>query len=139
MDNLSKNDRSKLMGKIRHKNTKPEILLRKGLYKIGKRYRIHTSSLPGRPDVVFPKKKVAIFVNGCFWHGHENCIDGRTPKTNSLFWEEKFKKNKERDQRNYESLSQMGWQVLIFWECQVERELPQVINEICMRLGTEIM
>ena len=97
MDNWSKEKRSKVMSNIRSKDTKPEVALRSALYKHGYRYRIHYKGLPGKPDIVLPKYKTVIFVNGCFWHYHEDCIEGRIPKTNSKFWEEKLNRNIAKD------------------------------------------
>jgi len=120
------------MSKIKSSDTKPELKVRKVLYKLGYRYRLHRKDLPGKPDIVIPKYKIAIFVNGCFWHRHENCIEASRPKTNSAFWENKLTKNVERDLKNYSSLSSDDWKVLVLWECEVEKnsdEAELLINK----------
>ena len=118
------------MSKIRSKNTKPEIMLRKALFALGYRYRIHNKALPGKPDIVLPKYKTAIFVHGCFWHYHADCREGRIPNTNSIFWREKLLKNISRDQKHQETLAQLGWKVLVCWECEIEKDLEAVIKRI---------
>lgn len=110
---------SRIMSKIRAKNTKPEILLRKALWKEGCRgYRLHWKKAPGRPDICFPGKKVAIFVHGCFWHRCPHCKPSM-PKTHKKFWQEKFQNNKERDKKKIKALKKQGWEVLTIWECQL--------------------
>ena len=111
--------RSQNMAKIKSKNTKPEIYLRKLLYNLGIRYRVNYSELEGKPDIYISKYKTAIFVNGCFWHRHENCKLASKPKKNTEFWENKFKKNIERDRRNYSALSKFGIKVIIVWQCEI--------------------
>ena len=134
MDIWDKKKRSEVMSKIRSKNTKPEILLRKALFAKGYRYRINDKKLPGKPDIVLPKYKTAIFVHGCFWHGHEkeNCIDSHVPKTNTIFWLEKINKNKERDKKNIAQLELNGWKVLIVWDCEIQRKgnVENIIQKI---------
>ncbi len=107
------------MSNIPSKNTKPEEVVRKYLFAKGFRYRKNVSKLPGKPDIVLPKYKAVIFVNGCFWHGHQGCKYFVPPKTNTEFWFNKFKYNQERDERNYQKLREMGWRVLIIWECEI--------------------
>ena len=119
MDNRSKEVRSKNMSRIPSKNTKPEDTVRKFLFKEGFRYRKNDASLPGKPDIVLPKYKTVVFVNGCFWHAHEGCKWFVPPKSNTEFWEKKFSYNIERDRNNYKKLEEMGWQVLIVWECEI--------------------
>ena len=119
MDNRSKEARSKNMARIPSKNTKPEDTVRKFLFKEGFRYRKNVASLPGKPDIVLPKYKTVVFVNGCFWHAHEGCKWFVPPKSNTEFWEKKFSYNIERDRKNYKKLEEMGWQVLIVWECEI--------------------
>ena len=114
-----KEDRSKNMSHIPSKNTKPEETVRKYLFSKGFRYRKNVSKLPGKPDIVLPKYKTAVFVNGCFWHGHQGCKWFVRPKTNTEFWDAKFQYNTDRDQRNYKKLEEMGWRVLIIWECEI--------------------
>ncbi|MCD8176230.1 MAG: very short patch repair endonuclease [Tannerellaceae bacterium] len=132
MDIWDKKKRSKVMSNIRSKNTKPEITLRKELYKIGFRYRINYKKLPGKPDIVFPKYKTAIFVNGCFWHGHGPCSDTHIPKTNSTYWQDKIDRNKQRDKENIEKLESLGWKVMTVWDCEIQKKekLDLLIKEI---------
>lgn len=119
MDNRSKEARSKNMSHIPSKNTKPEETVRKYLFGQGFRYRKNVSSLPGKPDIVLPKYKTVVFVNGCFWHGHEGCKWFVRPKSNTEFWDAKLKYNIGRDNKNYCKLEEMGWRVLIVWECEI--------------------
>jgi len=111
--------RSRMMSGIRGKNTKPEIVLRKALHARGFRYRIHDRTLPGRPDIVLPKWKAVILVQGCFWHGHD-CSLFRMPSTRQEFWCEKIEGNRARDARNREQLVDLGWRVLEVWECAMK-------------------
>ena len=106
------------MSKIGGKNTKPEILVRKFLFSKGFRYRINVKTLPGKPDIVLPKYKTVIFINGCFWHGH-NCKKGKLPSSNIDFWREKISNNKSRDDKNSDLLIKLGWQVIIIWQCEI--------------------
>jgi DNA mismatch endonuclease, patch repair protein len=136
MDKISKEHRSWNMSRIKGKNTKPEIIVRKLLHSMGYRFRLHRKDLPGKPDIVLPKYKTVIFVNGCFWHGHEKCIDGHIPKTNSDYWREKIKKNIERDSNNIAKLEKDTWDVVVIWECEtrnceylVERINSMLINK----------
>ncbi|MCB9045059.1 MAG: DNA mismatch endonuclease Vsr [Chitinophagales bacterium] len=124
------NKRKEVMSKIRSKDTKPEMLLRKALFQSGYRYRIHYKQLPGKPDIVFPKKKIAIFVHGCFWHHHKDCREGRIPDTNSKFWKEKLEKNINRDARHVAEIQKMGWKVIVVWECEVEKQLNSTLEKI---------
>ena len=117
MDNRTVEQRSKNMSNIPHKNTKPETAVRKYLFQHGYRYRKNVSKLPGRPDIVLPKYKTVVFVNGCFWHAHEGCKWFVPPKSNIEFWNKKFEYNKNRDLNNYLLLNKMGWTVIIVWEC----------------------
>jgi len=118
-DFLTKVQRSALMSKIRGRDTQPEVRLRKGLHRLGLRYRLHLRSLPGSPDLVLPKYKVVVFVHGCFWHHHLGCSVASNPKSNQEFWEQKFERNIARDKRVSEALEKLGWRVLVVWECQV--------------------
>jgi DNA mismatch endonuclease (patch repair protein) len=118
-DFLTSAERSERMSRIRGKDTKPELHLRSLLHARGLRYRLHASTLPGRPDLVFPRYRAAVFVHGCFWHGHFACRLANQPKSNSAFWKDKFKKNQSRDTRNIAELEQAGWRVLVVWECEL--------------------
>lgn len=119
---------SEIMSSVRAKNTKPELALRKVLYHSGlSGYRLHWKKVPGRPDITFPGKKIAIFVNGCFWHRCPYC-NPPFPKTHVEFWSEKFKKNIERDQRKIADLEKIGWHVIVFWECQIKNDLQNCVD-----------
>lgn len=120
-DKLTPAKRSWNMSRIKGKNTKPELLVRKFLFAQGIRYRIHTT-LPGRPDIVIKKKRIAVFVNGCFWHGHTECKDAGIPKSNTAFWQNKIGGNVERDTRNRLKLEQDGWKVITLWECELGKD-----------------
>lgn len=118
-DVFDKETRSRVMSLIRGKDTKPEVKTRKYFFSKGLRYRKNQKGLPGKPDIVSRKYKSVVFVNGCFWHGHEGCKRFSIPKTRTEFWENKIKRNKERDSRNHCDLESMGWRVFVVWECQV--------------------
>jgi DNA mismatch endonuclease (patch repair protein) len=119
MDSLTPQQRSSRMAAIRQKNTAPEVRLRRLLHAAGYRFRLHRRDLPGTPDIVFPARCKAIFVNGCFWHGHD-CRAGRAPATNQAYWSEKITSNKRRDRLKTSALEDLGWQVLIVWECELK-------------------
>ena len=119
VDTVDQATRSALMARIRGKNTRPELIVRKLLFAAGYRYRLHVPTLPGTPDLVFPGRKKVIFVHGCFWHRHDNCALARIPKSRVDFWSEKLNGNKARDERIQQALIQAGWQVLVIWECEL--------------------
>jgi DNA mismatch endonuclease (patch repair protein) len=136
-DIFSKNKRSDIMSKIYGKETKPEILVRKYLFAQGFRYRKNVKDLPGKPDIVLPKYKTVIFVNGCFWHGHKNCKRSAFPTSNTQFWEEKISKNIIRDSENIQKLLDMGYKVLTIWQCELtsktrENSLNKLIKHITL-------
>ena len=118
-DRLALVQRHHCMSRIRGKNTKPEILVRKGLHARGFRFRLHNKKLPGSPDIVLPKYSVAIMVNGCFWHGHKRCRYATKPKTNVEFWETKIARNRHRDEVTNAHLEALGWHVITVWECEL--------------------
>ena len=118
-DKLTSSQRSHCMSRIRGKNTKPEILVRKGLHARGFRFRLHNKKLPGCPDIVLPKYGVAIMVNGCFWHGHKGCRYATKPKTSIEFWETKIARNRHRDEVTTAHLEALGWTVITIWECEL--------------------
>ncbi len=120
MDKLTKEQRHKCMAAIRSKNTRPEVLVRKFLFSRGFRYRLNHPRLPGHPDVVLRKYRTVIFVNGCFWHGHEGCKYFRLPKTNTEFWASKIERNQQRDKVEQIRLAEMGWHCITIWECQLK-------------------
>ena len=121
-DNKSKESRSYNMSCIKSRNTKPEQLVRSFLFSKGLRFRKNDKRYPGHPDVVLPKYHAVVFVNGCFWHGHEGCRYYSHPKTNEEFWKEKILRNKERDWTQYQQLIDMGWRVIVVWECELKKE-----------------
>lgn len=119
MDIKSPKARSLNMAAVRSKNTKPEIAVRKLLHAAGYRFRLHSKDLPGSPDIVLPKLKTVVFVNGCFWHRHQGCRFAAVPATRSDFWIHKFEENVQRDKRNYDLLRTLGWRVIVIWECEI--------------------
>jgi DNA mismatch endonuclease (patch repair protein) len=120
-DTLSPHERSQLMNRIRGKNTKPELFVRRLLHSMGYRFRLHRHDLPGKPDIVLPRHGVCIFVHGCFWHLHRNCKDARIPKTRTSWWRKKLEGNAARDKRHAAALRRLGWRVVTVWECQTEK------------------
>ncbi len=121
MDTLSRAERSERMGRVRSKDTKPEMLVRKLTHGMGFRYRLHVRGLPGYPDLVFPGRHKVIFVHGCFWHRHgSRCPLTRWPKSKLEFWKPKLEQNRRRDARNRRKLRNLGWNVLVVWECQLK-------------------
>lgn len=109
------------MGRIRGKNTKPELMVRSLLHGMGYRFRLHRRDLPGAPDIVLPKHRLAVFVHGCFWHAHELCSRASTPRSRTDYWGPKLARNKDRDAAHVAALHQMGWSTLVLWECEIER------------------
>lgn len=133
-DVLSPEKRSWNMSRIRGADTSIELKVRRALFKAGFRFRKNVKSLPGKPDIVLPKYKTVIFVHGCFWHRHPGCKDASMPKTRVEFWKEKFVRNIENDIRNKECLENMGWQVIIIWECEVNSRFDDTMNSVIRRL-----
>ncbi|UVV69170.1 very short patch repair endonuclease [Brucella anthropi] len=121
-DHLTTSERSALMAKVRSKDTKPELIVRKTAHRLGYRFRLHRPDLPGTPDLVFPRHRLAVFVHGCFWHRHPNCRRATTPTTNIVKWAEKFERNRLRDARAKAELEKLGWSVLVIWECETRSE-----------------
>jgi DNA mismatch endonuclease, patch repair protein len=122
MDKLSQERRSSNMRAIRSKGMKPELLVRRLVYSLGFRYRLHLRDLPGKPDLVFIGLRKAIFVHGCFWHQHSGCREGRMPKSNLAYWQPKLARNLERDRASIEALNSLRWSTLVIWECQTSDE-----------------
>ena len=135
-DILNPTQRSYCMSRIRGKDTKPEILVRKGLHARGFRFRLQDRRLPGRPDIVLPKYGVAIMVNGCFWHGHKGCRYATRPKSNSEFWQAKIQRNKHRDEVTAAHLEALRWHVIVVWECELRRNaaLEDRLNELASEI-----
>ena len=125
MDTITKERRSLNMSKIRSKDTLPELLIRKALWRMGYRYRLHYKELPGKPDIVIVKHRIVIFVHGCFWHRHKNCIEASRPKTNSEYWEAKINKNVERDKKHKTEIKKLGWTVIFIWECKIKHDIEK--------------
>ena len=120
MDKLTPERRSRNMGRIGSKDTKPEMLVRRLVHGLGYRYRLHAKDLPGKPDLVFRSRKKVIFVHGCFWHQHKGCREGRVPGGRESYWAPKLARNIERDREHLRSLKCLGWRVLVLWECQLD-------------------
>lgn len=118
------------MSRIKGKDTKIEVEVRKYLFSKGYRFRKNDKRYPGKPDIVLPKYHVAIFVHGCFWHRHEGCKDATTPKTRTEFWLEKFDKNVKNDQIKQEKLRELGWKVIVIWECELKRSFQETMDKV---------
>lgn len=134
-DVLSKEQRQRCMSHVKSKNTKPEVLVRRFLFAHGFRFRLYRKDLPGKPDIVLPKYKTAIFINGCFWHGHENCKYAKLPETNHEFWLNKINGNIQRDINTSSKLAEMGWRVFTIWQCELK---PKTIENTLNNLITEL-
>ena len=126
--------RSHLMSRVRGKDTTPEMIVRRAAHALGFRFRLHRKDLPGRPDLVFPSRRKAVFVHGCFWHRHAGCRMASTPKTRAEFWAGKFDRNVRRDAAAVETLEQAGWRVMIVWECET-RDAKGLRARLCGFLG----
>lgn len=133
-DTMTSEQRSRLMSRVRQANTKPEMLVRSLLHRLGYRFRLHRKDLPGSPDIVLPKHRTAIFVHGCFWHRHAGCRKATTPKSNLDYWLKKFEENIERDSRKERELAALGWRVVTVWQCETDSrdktELESVLRGI---------
>lgn len=136
-DTVSKERRSEIMSHIMSKNTSIELLVRKQLFALGYRYRVNYKQLPGKPDIVFTKKKCAIFIHGCFWHGHEiGCRYSHIPQSRREYWTAKISRTKERDISHIEKLKSDGWRVLTIWECEIRKDFSDVISRIQQFINT---
>jgi DNA mismatch endonuclease (patch repair protein) len=135
MDKLDPKRRSENMRRIRSKHTKPEVLLRSMLHRRGYRFRLHSKNLPGRPDLVFPSRRKAIFVHGCFWHQHKDCREGRPPGTRQDYWLPKFERNRLRHEAAEKALRLQGWDLLVVWECAIEKGGPEFLKHVETFLG----
>ena len=118
-DSYSAEVRSRVMARVRSKGTRPEMLVRRALHQLGYRYRLHRSDLPGKPDLAFPSRRKALFVNGCFWHMHDGCPRTRIPQNNRDYWMLKLERNRQRDSENVDALQNRGWGAMTVWECRV--------------------
>ena len=136
MDKLTPEQRKHCMSAIRSKNTKPEMLVRQFLFSRGFRYRLNNPRLPGHPDIVLRKYRTVVFVNGCFWHGHEGCKYFVMPKTNTAFWQEKITRNMERDKEEQRKLAAMGWHSITVWACQLKPKVrKQTLESLAFTLN----
>lgn len=137
VDFVTPEKRRKIMRGVKQKNTNPEILVRKALHKLGYRFRLHRKDLPGRPDIVLPKYRSVIMVNGCFWHQHSGCKEGRLPKSNEDYWAPKLARNIQRDAEKEQALVELGWKVHTIWECEAkdEHELRRCIGSMFSTLS----
>lgn len=139
-DRLSPQQRHKCMSHIHSKATKPELVVRKWLWAHGYRYRLNVKSVPGKPDIVMRKYRTAIFVNGCFWHGHKDCKLFVLPKTNTEFWLNKIEYNRARDQKNCDTLVNAGWQVIVLWQCQLAKDkLETTMQSVAVALNDNLL
>lgn len=135
MDKITPEQRHYTMSRIRGKDTKPEILVRQYLFSEGFRFRKNDKRYPGHPDIVLPKYRTMVFVNGCFWHGHEGCKYYTVPKSNTEFWVSKIKRNQERDRSDCEELEKKGWNVITVWECQLEKKVrEETLKDLALRI-----
>lgn len=134
VDSISARERSRIMSLVKGKNTRPEMVVRRLLHGRGYRYRLHDAKLPGKPDVVFYRKRKVIFVHGCFWHRHQNCSLARTPKSNQEFWTSKLNGNRLRDEANLLKLHEARWEALIIWECEL-RDMKALTDRLQSFLG----
>lgn len=133
-------ERSRVMQAVKATNTGPELAVRRFLWSVGLRYRLHVKALPGSPDIVFPSKRIALFVHGCFWHGHDGCPRYRIPKTRTEYWAAKIARNRVRDRQSSAALDVLGWTTLVIWECEVKKlgrlnELALTIKKLPARRG----
>ncbi len=134
IDILTKEKRSWNMSQIKGKDTRPEILLRSIIHRSGLRFRLHDNKLPGKPDIVLPRYKTAIFVNGCFWHRHEGCKYAYMPKSRIEFWESKFSRTVQRDAEKSRKLMEMGWHVFTAWECEIKNAPDELLERLLIFL-----
>lgn len=123
------------MRRIRSRDTKPELILRQSLHARGLRYRVHVNSLPGKPDIVFTRRRVAVFVHGCFWHQHPGCREASSPRSNAAYWAPKLLRNVERDGQHAEMLQSMGYRVLVLWECEIEKAPAAAVDHVLQALA----
>lgn len=133
-DVFTPEERSRVMGCVKGRDTSPEIIVRSLLHRLGYRFRLHRKELPGKPDVVLPRYRTVIFVNGCFWHQHPGCEKAARPATNTEYWNRKLDANQARDSRNQAELERLGWRVAIVWECET-KDLSALANRLCALLS----
>lgn len=138
MDKISKEKRSKNMSKIKSHDTSIELKVRKYLFSQGFRYRKNVKVLPGKPDIVLPKYKTVIFINGCFWHRHPGCKYATTPSSHQEFWQKKFTANVKNDQKNHKLLKESGWNVIVLWECEIEHDFVNLMTNLIKELHSRL-
>ena len=136
-DKLSAKRRSWNMSRIRSRDTKPEFAVRRALSALGYTFRLHRANLPGKPDIVLPKYRIAIFVHGCFWHQHRGCIDCSDPKTRARYWRPKLSANVQRDRKYSSRLKRLGWKSVVIWECQTQKT-DRLLHRLNRKLGSKI-
>jgi DNA mismatch endonuclease (patch repair protein) len=134
MDIVDTKTRSRMMSRVRSKDTQPEMIARRYFWRQGLRYRLHVKELPGRPDIVFPKHRAIVEVRGCFWHGHQGCSKFQWPRSSRKFWREKILRNRERDAANLRALRRQGWRVFVVWECQLEKRSEAMLPKLTGRI-----
>ena len=136
-DRLSAAARSYVMSRVRSKNTKPELIVRRHLHEAGLRFRLHRPDLPGKPDLVLPQYRCAVLVHGCFWHQHAQCDRARPPLSNAAYWGPKLKRNLERDRQARRELAALGWKVFVIWECQLSEKALRRLSTAIVRSGAK--
>jgi DNA mismatch endonuclease, patch repair protein len=134
-DSLTPEQRRYTMSRVRHADTKPELVVRSALHRMGYRFTLHRRDLPGKPDIVLPRHRAVIFVHGCFWHRHASCERASMPKTNPAYWRAKFHRNVERDERVRARLIQEGWKVIVVWECEIAKCFHETMVRVRVELG----
>jgi DNA mismatch endonuclease (patch repair protein) len=132
-DHVDSKKRSEIMSLIRSRDTMPEVLVRSLIHGMGFRFRLHVDTLPGTPDIVLPRLRKIVFVNGCLWHGHARCSRAKLPNSNREFWLAKVKKNKKRDRQSISGLQQLGWNVMVVWACCLRSKIGQIAVETTLR------
>ena len=129
-DRLTPTQRHKNMAAIHSSSTKPEVILRHSLWRLGFRYLINDKLLPGKPDIVLPKYNTIVFIHGCFWHRHDGCKGASIPKSRQDYWLPKFDRNVENDKKHYQSLKEMGWRPIVIWECEVNKHFEATMDSL---------
>lgn len=136
MDHVDRNTRSKIMAKVKSKDTGPEMQVRRSLHRAGFRFRLHRADLPGSPDLLFPKHRIALFVHGCFWHSH-GCKKSQIPKSNVSYWADKIRRNVSRDSQARSALGLLGWKWRVIWQCELAAGIERVTNELSRKSAAE--